>query len=59
MTATLIVVAAWSAAATTALVGPMAWTAARDCPVDTMSTIATTITGMGTSVTTTTLATEA
>ena len=59
MTATIIAVAAWSAAATTALVGPMAWTAARDCPVDTMLTIAITITGMGTSVTTTMLATEA
>ena len=56
---TLIAAAASSVAATTAPVGPTAWTAARECPVDTMSTIATTITGMGTSVTTTTLATEA
>ena len=56
---TLIAVAASSVAATTAAVGPTAWTAARECPVDTMLTIATTITGMGTSVTTTTLATEA
>ena len=59
MTVTLIAVAASSVAATTAPVGPTAWTAARECPVDTMLTIATTITGMGTSVTTTTLATEA
>ena len=59
MTVTIIAVAASSVAATTAPVGPTAWTAARECPADTMSTIATTITGMGTSVTTTTLAIEA
>ena len=50
-TVTATAAAAWSVAATTALVDLMAWTAARDCPV--------TGTGIHINATTTTLATEA